>query len=328
MMTPREIILANLEHTGAERPGLTFSRGRIDDFRYVKPAGSFTYQEKRWTEGNFEYYDDEWGNIWRRVVDGCAKGEVHEPAIKDWSQLDTLTMPDYDDPRRYDRIKEAFSQQTDLFKVVGMPGWVFAISRYLRKMEIYFMDLALYPDELNRLHGMVTDLLVKVIHLIGECGAEGIVFAEDLGVQDRLLISPAMWRDVFKHHYKRMTDAAHEHGIKVLMHSCGYNWDLIDDLVDAGIDCFQFDQPAAYDMPALAEKLRHHKVGLWSPIDIQKVLPTGNRELIEAEAEKMVRIFKGGLIMKNYPDLPGIGVKEEWDDWGYQAILRAAGVKA
>jgi hypothetical protein len=37
----------------------------------------------------------------------------------------------------------------------------------------------------------------------------------------------------------------------------------------------------------------------------------------------MVCLFKGGLIMKNYPDLPGIGVKPEWDMWAYDAILRS-----
>ena len=30
-MTNREIILANLEHSGAPRPGMTFDRGRYND---------------------------------------------------------------------------------------------------------------------------------------------------------------------------------------------------------------------------------------------------------------------------------------------------------
>jgi len=92
------------------------------------------------------------------------------------------------------------------------------------------------------------------------------------------------------------------------------------------VDCFQFDQPAAYDMPALAAKLKAHKVGLWSPVDIQKVMPTGNRALIEAEAARMVENFRGFLLVKDYPDLPSIGVQDEWDAWAYNAFLRASGV--
>jgi len=327
-MTPREVILANLEHSGAERPGMTFSGDRMNDILCCGLGPSRTFKEKVWTEGQFEYSTDEWGNIWHRIIGLSQGGEIFQPAITDWSQLDTLQLPDYDDPARYDEMRRAFSQPTNQFKMVFIPGWVFASSRYLRKMEIYFTDLVEYREEIDRLHAMVSDLFVRMIRLSAEAGAESIFFCEDLGTQDRVLIGPAMWRDIFKPHYEKLTGAAHECGMKVLQHSCGYNWALIDDLVDAGIDCFQFDQPAAYDMPALAAKLKQHRVGLWSPVDIQQVMPTGNRELIEAEAEKMVRVFNGGLIMKNYPDLHGIGVEEEWDMWAYNAVLRAAGVEA
>ncbi len=325
-MTPKEIIYANLEHNNPERPGLTFSGNRINDMIYAGLAESEIYKPKRWIKGNIEYFDDEWGNIWFRVVDLGAGGEIYEPAIKDWRQLDRLELPDYDNPKRYERIREYFSKPTDKFKMFSMPGWIFASSRYLRKMEIYFTDLIEYRDEINKLHDMITDLFVRVIHKAGECGAEGIFYCEDMGTQDRLLMSPAMWRDIFKPHYLRLTSAAHEHGMKVFMHSCGYNWELIDDLVSAGVDCFQFDQPAAYDMPALAEKFKKLKVALWSPVDIQKILPTGDRELIESSATEMVNLFRGFLITKDYGDLHGIGVKPEWDMWAYNAILKASGI--
>jgi uroporphyrinogen-III decarboxylase len=260
------------------------------------------------------------------MANGSAGGEIYKPALDDWRKLKTLRLPDFDDPRRYSHVKSAFDEFPDKFRLANMPGWVFATSRYLRKMEVYFIDLIEYREEIDRLHEMVTDLYLKVIRLYAQSGAEGIFFCEDLGVQDRTLISPAMWRDVFRPHYMRLTGAAHECGMKVFMHSCGYNWDLIDDLVTAGIDCLQFDQPAVYDMPALAAKFRKLKVALFSPVDIQKVMPTGNRSLIESEAGRMVNTFRGFLIARNYGDLPGIGVKPEWDMWAYKAILSASGI--
>ncbi len=325
-MTPRDVILANLAHGSPTRPGLTFTGDRLNDMLGSGLGPSRTYRPKVWTDGNIEYSTDEWGNLWHRIVGLSQGGEIFRPALTDWSQLDALSLPDYDDPARYEGMRAAFAQPTDKFKSVFIPGWLFASSRYLRKMEVYFTDLVDYREEVDRLHDMVTALFVRVIHRCADAGAEAIFFCEDLGTQDRLLIGPAMWRDVFKPHYLQLTGAAHERGMKVLMHSCGYNMELIDDLADAGIDCFQFDQPAAYDMPALAAKLKQHKVALWSPIDIQRVLPTGDRDLIEAEAEKMVRLFNGFLILKDYPDLHGIGVEPAWDQWAYQAILRTAGI--
>jgi hypothetical protein len=47
-------------------------------------------------------------------------------------------------------------------------------------------------------------------------------------------------------------------------------------LLGAVVEVFQVDQPALFDMPKLA--------ALWSPVDIQKILPTGDRDLIEAGA--------------------------------------------
>jgi uroporphyrinogen decarboxylase len=335
-MLARDIVLANLEHANPERPGLTFSSlampdgsvvQRINDVIWCGLGPSKTFKQRKWVEGTIEYHDDEWGNIWHRKVDGSSGGEIFQPALKNWKQLDSLVLPDYDDPDRYKGVAEAFARPTDKFKMVFLPGWVFATSRYLRKMEVYFVDLIECREEIDRLHAVVTDLFVRVIHRFADCGAEGIFYCEDLGTQNRVLIGPRMWRDVFKPHYDRLVGAAHERNMKVFMHSCGYNWDLLDDLIAAGIDCFQFDQPAAYDMPALAAKLRKHKVALWAPVDIQKVMPTGDRAFIESEARRLVETFRGGLILKNYDDLHGIGVKPEWDMWAYNAILRACGIE-
>jgi len=326
MATPREIIIANLEQTGAPRLGLTFTGGRVDDMVRCGLGPSAIWTKKIWQEGPFEFYDDEWGNLWKRMIEGCRGGEVETAALADWAHLDNMHLPDFDNPDRLDRPRKAFAENPDKYKVGSMPGWVFATSRYLRKMEIYFADLCMYREEVDRLHTMVTDLLVKVVHGFGSIGADAITFAEDLGVQDRLLIGPAMWRDIYKPHYERLTGAAREYGMKILMHSCGYNFDLVDDLVAAGIDAFQFDQPCNYDLDALSAKFRQHKVALWSPVDIQKVLPTGDRALIEATAQKLADKFSGFFIAKNYGDLHGIGVQPEWDRWAYEAFLRAAGM--
>jgi hypothetical protein len=92
-----------------------------------------------------------------------------------------------------------------------------------------------------------------------------------------------------------------------------------------GVNAFQFDQPALYGLERLASKLRERHVCLYAPDDIQQVMPTGDRARIEAEAHRMLDLFGGRLIAKNYGDLHGIGVQAEWDDWAYQVFAQAAG---
>jgi uroporphyrinogen decarboxylase len=323
-MQPRDIILANIAHQNPPRPGLTFDRGRRNDMLGcgLAPHG---YQQKRWVEGKLEYYDDEWGNLWVRMRDGSVKGEILKPAIEHWRQLDDLRPPDYSHPDCAARMNELFSQPTDKFKIAHIGGWIFDNARYLRKMEVYFADMALYPDEVRRMHDIVAHVYEQKIHLAGKAGADGIMIGEDMGTQTGLLFSPKMFRFYFKEMYTRLLSIAHDYGMKVFEHSCGQNWAIVPDLLDAGVDVFQFDQPALYDMPRLAALFRQRNAALWSPVDIQTILPTGDRATIEAGANRMIDIFWGGLICKNYGDLPGIGVREEWDDWAYEAMCEKAG---
>ena len=324
-MTPREIIAANIECVCTERIGLNFTNGedRVND---ITEAGcGHGIETRKWVEDGVEYSTDIWGNVWYRIKGLSQGGEIYKPVLEDWAALDTLELPDLDNPSHYEKARECVEQANGRFVVGHTPGWPFAICRYMRKMEIYFEDLLLERERIDILHDRVTTLLEKVIGHFGEAGVDGIMFCEDLGVQDRTLMSPAMWRDIFRPLYERLTARAHEYGIKVIQHSCGYNWDLVDDLCEAGIDCLQFDQPGIYDQPALAEKLRHHGVGLFSPCDIQKVLPTGDRELIERETRRLVETFRGGFLAKNYPDLHGIGVEPKWDQWAYEVFVEAGG---
>lgn len=321
-MTPREIVLANIAFRCEGRIGLNFTgEGRINDFAGAGPKHHI--ETKTWEEGEVEFSTDIWGNVWHRIKGMSQSGEVLRPVIDDWGKLDSLSLPDLDNPAYYEGARRVVASETDKFRMGWMPVWPFATCRYMRKMEVYFVDLLAERARIDVLHDRVTTLIEGMIDRYGEAGMDGIFFCEDLGVQDRLLMSPAMWRDIFRPLYERLTSRAHSHGMKVIQHSCGYNWALVDDLCEAGIDCLQFDQPAIYDLPALAEKLRRHGVGLFSPCDIQKVLPTGDRAFIEVETRRLVETFRGGLIAKNYPDLKGIGVRPEWDEWAYQAFLQA-----
>jgi hypothetical protein len=320
-MTPREIILANIECRCDDRIGMNFDGGRMND---LTGAGvQCTIPTRKWVEGAVEYSTDIWGNTWFRLEALSKGGEIFKPVLEDWADLDRLQLPDLDNSAYYEAARKVGASDTDKFRVGWLPGWPFAICRYMRKMEIYFVDLVTERERIDILHDRVTTLLEGVIDRLGEAHMDAVMFCEDLGTQDRVLIGPRMWNDIFRPLYERLTSRAHAHGMKVIQHSCGYNWELVDPLCEAGIDCLQFDQPAVYDQPALAAKLRRHRVGLFSPCDIQKVLPTGNRALIEAETWRLTNTFRGGFIAKNYGDLHGIGAQPEWDQWAYDAFVQA-----
>ena len=326
-MNSKDIIHANIHHDHPPRPGLDFDRGRQSDMCFAS-LEAHGYVQKRWTEGEVEYYDDEWGNLWHRFRSASVKGEIFQPVLKDWADLQQLHLPDYSHPDCSSVMRKQFSRSPDLFKIAALGGWIFDNARYLRNMDVYFMDMGLFPDQLKELHEKIAIVYEQKILLAANAGADAIFIAEDLGTQTGLLFSPKMFRSYFKEMYTRLFSLAHQNGMQVIMHSCGMNRAILPDLLEAGVNVFQFDQPMLYDMPELANLLRQHRAALYSPVDIQQVLPTGNREKIESAARDLVDCFQGGLICKNYLDLAGIGVKEVWDDWAYQAICRKIGFQS
>jgi len=327
-MTSREIINAKIEHLKTPRPGMTFSGLRLNDMVSIN-IGSIAkgYTPKRWTNGNIEYYDDIWGNLWERMKDGCLGGEVCKPAITDWSDLDRWAPPILDKESCIKEGRKIFQANPDKFCVVCFPVWVFSSARYLRKLENYMMDMALYPEELHRLHAKMRPVFESIIEIAGELKADAIFFCEDMGTQSSLLFSPEMWDEYFRKMYHELFAMAHETGLKVFMHSCGQNTLILERLLNAGVDCLQFDQPMIYNPVFLSGLLKKYKAALWSPIDIQKIMPTGDYAIIEDNVKYMFKHYSESIIFKNYGDLNGIGVKEEWDNFAYEKICDMAGIK-
>ena len=322
-MKSRDIVRQNIEFACDSRIAFNFTNGseRLNDF--VSAGCQHDIEPPSWTEDRFEYYKDIWGTTWRRIIGKSELGEVYEPALSDWKDLDAYTLPDIANPKNFRGAARLSAENGDQFKYGNFwgIGWIFTIPQSLRGLDNYLMDLVTAADEVKILHDRIAELLEAVIDEYGKAGMDGFIFGEDLGLQDRLILGRDRWVQTFKPYYARLTERAHRYGMKVIQHTCGYNWELIDDLCEAGIDCLQLDQPLVYDLDLLSAKLRSHGVGLFSPCDIQSVLPTGDRDLIEAESRRLVELFEGGFIAKNYPDLHGIGVETDWDAWAYEAFI-------
>jgi uroporphyrinogen-III decarboxylase len=136
-------------------------------------------------------------------------------------------------------------------------------------------------------------------------------------------MNPDTWREIFLPFHRRFYEKAHSLGLDVLMHSCGYIRDIMPDLVDAGLDVVQFDQIRIYDLDDLQENF-NGKICFFCPVDIQSVMPTGDKNKIQEDARIMIEKLgseKGGFMAKDYPQWEDVGVKEEWARWARDAFV-------
>lgn len=326
-MTSREIIQRVLSFDQPPRIGFTYSafqgKSRLNDVASIGPKPDPQFVERRWQDDQGgEQWIDEWGCTWRRIVGKTLGGEVIEPAIKSWEDLDRYQPPRLDDPARYEHGPEVRERYKDKYLLGGLTGACFNRARYLRTFGGYLEDCAANPEMVTRLNRMVSDLVIAQVDIYGQIGCDGVTFAEDWGTQERLLVSPKMWDEMFKWTFERLISEAHKRNMTVWMHSCGYVCDIVPPLVELGMDVFQFDQPELHGIDHLADY--HGRCSFWLPVDIQKILPMGDRGVIHQRARYYVERLGqgGGLIAKDYGDNHSIGVDPLWQHWGYEEFKR------
>jgi len=265
--------------------------------------------------------EDEWGCGWTTV--NRTMGRVTKHPLSRWEELDVYPWPDFSDPGRYDFARWAVANAEGRYVLAELPASFFERSKQLRGDIEFLLDLRAEPQRVDDLLGRLQDTLVDVIRRLAGLGAHGVIVYDDLGMQDRLWMDPALWRRIFKPRYAALVRAAHELGLQFFLHSCGYIWDIIEDLVEIGVDCLQLDQPDLFGVDALAERFGG-RICFYCPVDIQTTLVSSSREDIRYAARKlMLRLgnYGGGFIGKEYPQPFAIGLRQENIEAMYRAFL-------
>ena len=320
-MTPREIVRRTLDYDIPERVARSF--GDSDMAWAGCTAKTHATDWNNVSAGRWER-TDEWGNLWMRV-DPTSKGEVARGVFDNMDRIDAYEFPDYSRPEDYKSVGEVRTKQPDKWLVGGMPGFTFNIARKMRKLEHYLMDLLLERDGVAMLHDRIDRVLEDMIRNYAAAGVDAVMFPEDWGTQSQTMVSPDLWREEFMPRFTKLCSLAHALGIRVFMHSCGKIGAIVPGLMEAGIDLLQFDQPDLHGIDNLAAHQERGRITFWCPVDIQKVLQSGDEQLIRAKAREMLDKLwrgRGGFIAGLYPDNASIGLDPKWQAFACDEFLK------
>ena len=240
------------------------------------------------------YYTDEWGCQFRNIQPGLI-GEVKEPLLKDYAGLDQLRTPDEYLSVDLD-LANAFCRSTDRFVLAGVCPNPFERIQYIRTPENIYVDLIDDRQGVMALLNKVHQFNMKVFELWVNTDVDGITWNDDWGAQRALLISPKLWRQLFKPIYKDYVDLAHSHGKYAFMHSDGYIADIIPDLIEIGVDALN-SQLFCMDIEALGQ-LYAGKLTFWGEIDRQHLLAFGTSAEVAAAVRRVRKALyaNGGVI--------------------------------
>ena len=266
-----------------------------------------------------EYVDD-WGCRWRTIENGI-EGQVIGHPVADWSALDAFTPPKvavdaagvaagYEETRRRGNLYTS-----------GGGGNFFERLHYLRGYENLLMDMPGDTPELLVLINKLVQQKIETVQAYLKLDPDLMFFFDDLGVQDRLMMSPAAFRKYLKPAYAQIFACGVKHGVINAMHSDGIIIEIMDDLKECGLHSINL-QGDLIGVDYLAEKWKG-KIHLWWNLDMQHVLPHAPSSQIDGyigNIVKKISLPEGGLALSAsiMPDVPWENVEaliEAMETW-------------
>jgi len=303
MMTSREVVARTIRFEGADRLPYDLPDKYGTDFAGV---GMMPSPDARPSEGV-----DEWGAVWENIG-VCRLGEVKEFPLKDWKDFDKQLIPDIREPRRWSMLEGARERAGDKFLLADGIS-IYERVHFIRGLENTWLDIHEHPGELAMLLDILVDMNLYAIERYAEAGADGYIFCDDWGLQERLMISPKSWRELWKPRYARIYAAAHDAGMLTFLHSCGHIVAILDDLIEIGLDVIHMDQQENMGLALLGERFGG-RLTFFAPVDIQQTMAHGTLDDIRAYCRAMGEHLgrpNGGFIPRWYGDPVGAGHRPE-----------------
>ena len=305
-MTSREVVKRTINFETPDRYAFDFPEPYGSDF-YL--TGVDPSPDARPREGV-----DDWGCVWE-CLGTTQLGEVKESPLKDWKDFDKLTIPDIGRDDAFKHIRKVKDNAGDKY-VLGNIMSMYERVHFVRGLENTWCDIIDEPDNLKMFVNKLADMNIEIIDGYKGHGIDGIMFCDDWGLQNRLMISPVSWREIWKPTYKRVFDAAHNEGMDVWMHSCGYISEILSDLIEVGLNAIHMDQQNNMGLEELKNDFRG-KITFFAPVDIQLMMKMNGPDGVRAYCREMADCLgtkEGGFIPRWYTDPKGVGHTKEYID--------------
>jgi uroporphyrinogen decarboxylase len=246
---------------------------------------------------------DVFGVVWDRSIDkdiGNVVGQVlPEPTLAGYD------FPDPLDRRFFDDVPERIDRYPDRFRVFQIGFSLYERAWTLRGMEALMTDFLDHPGFVHELLDRIAVYNVAQVREALKHPIDAVYFGDDWGQQRGLQMGPRIWREFILPVLRRMYGVVRGAGKCVMIHSCGDVDELFDDLVAAGLNCFNPFQPEVMDVYSLLPRYRG-RLAFHGGMSTQRVLPFGTAEQVRAETRRLLDLGReGGYIFAPAHDVEG-----------------------
>ncbi|HEX9017005.1 MAG TPA: uroporphyrinogen decarboxylase family protein [Chloroflexota bacterium] len=280
-------------------------------------------------------YADEYGVVRTMPPGGYYYDLTVPPFAEDatLSAIKSYPWPDPEDPGRFRGMRERARNlhENTNYAVAGMLNCSFFNRCFeLRGWENFFMDLVANVEFAEALMDTYLDTRLRMAEIaleqIGEYLDVVVVSSDDLGMIDRTIVSPRVYRSLVKPRMKRTFDFFRERtNAKLYLHCDGAIYPFLPDIVEVGVDCLNPIQVSAAGMNDTAKMKAEFgdKLTFVGGIDTQYVLPSGSPAEVREEVRRRIQDMApgGGYVVCSVhniqPEVPPENVVAMFDS-GYE----------
>lgn len=187
-------------------------------------------------------------------------------------------------------------------------------------MDIQTFSFVLFEDPsliIEMCDAFVEWVIESAKEVIKVGGIDAFIIADDWGASNSLLISPKHLRKYFIKPFGDIVRGIKEMGYPVIMHNDGNLWEVLDELVDTGINGYNpVEKAATMDLEIIKKRYKGRLCPIGN-VDNKKVMVFGTPKEVEAETLECLEIGApgGGYIISTdhsfHDDIP------EENVWAY-----------
>ncbi len=220
--------------------------------------------------------------VFGKVSEHCGYPLSEVEDIKDLENFRWPTVDWFD----FSNMKNDLKQYDD-FAIMASGASVFQHPTLVRSIDNLLCDMVADPEIADFIIDKYLQFYLSYYDKMFAAADKRIDIlriADDMGMQDRCLMSKEIFIRFLQKPVKQLCDMAHSHGVKVMFHSCGAVFDFIDLFMEAGVDILDPLQPLASGMEA--EHLADTYLGklcLHGSVDTQYTLPKGSEAEVRSE---------------------------------------------
>ncbi len=251
-------------------------------------------------------YVDEWGTKYYMPPGGYYYDICAAPLAEAESEADlrAYRWPNPTDPARLAglpaQVKAAYATGEKVLMMCGaMPG-LWEHSWYLFGFEQAYVNLAANQPLMEALTERLLEWQVAywdvTLEAVGAC-IDLVQINEDLGGQHGPLMSPQVFRRIYKPRLRRLVEAIKQKTrARVYLHSCGSIYRLIPDIIECGIDVLNPVQVNAEEMDSARLKREFGKdLTFWGggcdPVILQRGSP---QDVVDEVKRRIHDLAPGG----------------------------------